>query len=408
MRALFWLLTLAALAIGLALLGRVSDGYVLWVIPPWRIELSLNLFVLAQLLALAVAYLLLRAINSTLNLPRVVGEFRARRARLRDERAATEALRLLWEGRYGHALKSAEKVNFGGGGTASAGVLASLVGLKAAYALHDPARIAVWGSRARASTPDKNDWRAARLMTEAELALDARDFDAAQAALDELTPKERRQISAQRLGLRLAQGRNEWSEVLRTTRQLEKHKVLSAAQALPLRLRAQHGILDSLEGEPAQLARHWQGMPATERLDLPLAQRVARALGSAGVCTESARLIEDYLDEQWESALLEDYVNCAGGDVLGRIAHCEKWLHEQPNDAALLLALGRLCARQQLWGKAQSYLEASLAVASTCAAHIELARLFDHLERVGEANQHYRAAADCLNQTQSRGGRTSV
>lgn len=428
MRALFWLLTLAALAIGLALIGRISDGYVLWVIPPWRIELSLNLFVLAQLLALAVAYLLLRAINSTLNLPRVVGEFRARRARLRDERAATEALRLLWEGRYGHALKSAEKVNFGGGeaapkvgaggtasagtaassGTASAAVLASLVGLKAAYALHDPARIDAWRSRASASTPDKNDWRAARLMTEAELALDARDFATAQAALDELTPKERRQISAQRLDLRLAQGRNDWAAVLRIARQLEKHKVLSAAQALPLRLRAQHGVLDSLEGEPAQLARHWQGMPATERLDLPLAQRVARALGSAGICTESARLIEDYLDEQWESALLEDYVNCAGGDVLGRIAHGEKWLHEQPNDAALLLALGRLCARQQLWGKAQSYLEASLAVAPTCAAHIELARLFDHLERLDDANRHYRAAADCLNQTQSRGGRKSV
>jgi len=423
MRALFWLLTLAALAIGLALLGRVSDGYVLWVIPPWRIELSLNLFVLAQLLAVAVTYLLLRAISSTLNLPRVVGEFRARRARLRDERAATEALRLLWEGRYGHALKSAEKVSFGGGGaasivgageTASAGtaasaaVLASLVGLKAASALHDPARIAAWRSRASASTPDKNDWRAARLMTEAELALDARDFATAQVALDELTPKERRQISAQRLDLRLAQGRNDWAAVLHITRQLEKHKVLSAAQALPLRLRAQHGILDSLEGEPAQLARYWQGMLATERLDLPLAQRVARALGSAGVCAESARLIEDYLDEQWESALLEDYVNCPGGDVLGRIAHCEKWLHEQPNDAALLLALGRLCARQQLWGKAQSYLEASLAVAATCAAHIELARLLDHLERVDEANRHYRAAADCLSQTQSRGGRKSV
>ncbi|MDP1957465.1 MAG: heme biosynthesis HemY N-terminal domain-containing protein, partial [Rhodocyclaceae bacterium] len=180
MRALFWLLTLAALAIGLALLGRVSDGYVLWVIPPWRIELSLNLFVLAQLLALAVAYLLLRAISSTLNLPRVVGEFRARRARLRDERAATEALRLLWEGRYGHALKSAEKVD--SGGTPSAAVLASLVGLKAAHALHDPARIAEWLVRARANAPDQSDWRTARLMTEADLALDTRDFAIAQAA----------------------------------------------------------------------------------------------------------------------------------------------------------------------------------------------------------------------------------
>jgi HemY protein len=402
MRALFWLLTLAALAIGLALLGRISDGYVLWVIPPWRIELSLNLFVLAQILALAVAYLLLRVINKTLNLPRVVGEYRARRARLRDERAATEALRLLWEGRYGHALKSAGKVGVtegnprGTGGTASSAVLAALVGLKAAHALHDPERIAEWLVRARATAPDQSAWRTARLMIEADLALETRSFDFAQTALDELTPKERRQISALRLDLRLAQGRSDWAEMLRITRLLEKHKVLTVAQALPLRLRAHRGMLDGLQDEPAQLVRYWEGVPAAERLDLPLAQRAARALNSAGACAESARLIEDFLDDQWESALLEDYVNCAGGDVLGRIAHCEKWLHEHANDAALLLALGRLCARQQLWGKAQSYLEASLAVAANFAVHIELAHLCDQLERPDEANRHYRAAAECM------------
>ena len=56
------------------------------------------------------------------------------------------------------------------------------------------------------------------------------------------------------------------------------------------------------------------------------------------------------------------------------------------------LALGRMCARQRLWGKAQSYLEASLAVEETQAGHLELARLGDQLERVDEANRHYRAA----------------
>ena len=59
----------------------------------------------------------------------------------------------------------------------------------------------------------------------------------------------------------------------------------------------------------------------------------------------------------------------------------------------LLLALGRMCLRQRLWGKAQSYLEASLAVAESQEAHLELARLFDLLERSEEANQHYRASA---------------
>jgi HemY protein len=417
MRSLFWLLLLGLLAIGVALLGRFSEGYVLWVVPPWRIEASFNLYVLAQLGALLLAYLLLRGIANTLRLPSVVSEYRARRARRRDERLAAEALRMLWEGRYSHALKNAEKVmqhgreqEVGAGGTGeTAAGIAALVGFKAAYALRDETRLPVW--RAHAESMDAAGWRTARLLGEIAVALDARDFPAAQAAFGQLGTKERRQISAQRLALRMAQGQGDWAELLRIARLLEKHGALTPDQARPLCLRAYHGVLDNLQDDPVQLMRYWRKMNVADRQDLRLAQRAARALSAAGACAESAHLIEEYLDERWESVLLEDYASCEGADVLGRIAHCETWLHEHQDDAMLLLTLGRLCVLRQLWGKAQSYFEASLAVASGCAAHIELARLFDQLERPDEANRHYRAAAQCQDgalQIQSRGERKSV
>ena len=44
MRALFWLLVLAVVAVGLSLAARYNEGYVLLVLPPWRAEVSLNLF----------------------------------------------------------------------------------------------------------------------------------------------------------------------------------------------------------------------------------------------------------------------------------------------------------------------------------------------------------------------------
>jgi HemY protein len=408
MRALFWLLTLSGLAIGVALIGQLSDGYVLWVVPPWRVEISLNLFVVAQLLLLVVAYLLFRAVVNTLRLPGIVGEYRARRARQRDERSAVEALRLFWEGRYSQSLKAAEKVGADSTATAAQGVAAQ-AGLRAAHALRDEARIAAW--QARAEDMDDAGWRTARLMGDIRLALEARDFAAAAAALEQLGPQERRQIAAQRLAMRLAQGRGDWAELLRLARQLEKHRALTAEQAQPLRVHAYHGILDTVQDDPAQLMRQWRGMPAADCLDLRLAQRTAAALAQAGACAESAQVIEEYLDERWESALLEIYAGCPGGDALGRIAHCEKWLHEHPQDAALLLALGRLCMQRQLWGKAQSYLEASLAVEEGAAAHIELARLLDRLEKPDEANRHYRAAAkfwSATPQIQSRGGRKSL
>ena len=45
MRGLLWLLTLFALAVGIALAARFNDGYLLLVLPPYRAEISLNLAV---------------------------------------------------------------------------------------------------------------------------------------------------------------------------------------------------------------------------------------------------------------------------------------------------------------------------------------------------------------------------
>ena len=98
-----------------------------------------------------------------------------------------------------------------------------------------------------------------------------------------------------------------------------------------------------------------------------------RLLIAAGDCLNAQHIIEDALDEEWDSSLLAIYAECRGGDVLGRIAQAEDWLKRQPRDAQLLLALGRLCHRQQLWGKAQSYLEASLSLQATRDVHVELA-----------------------------------
>jgi HemY protein len=57
-----------------------------------------------------------------------------------------------------------------------------------------------------------------------------------------------------------------------------------------------------------------------------------------------------------------------------------------------------MCVRQKLWGKAQSYLEASLSVRPSAQAHLLLANM---LERRGEQQQaaiHYRLGAQ-LTQT---------
>jgi HemY protein len=106
-KGLFWVLALFGLAVAVALGAHVNDGYVLLVFPPYRAEVSLNLFVLALIALILTIYIALRALALTLGLPRRVREFRARRQREQAAQVFQDAVRLLFEGRFGQAMKKA-------------------------------------------------------------------------------------------------------------------------------------------------------------------------------------------------------------------------------------------------------------------------------------------------------------
>ena len=63
----------------------------------------------------------------------------------------------------------------------------------------------------------------------------------------------------------------------------------------------------------------------------------------------------------------------------------DAWLKEQPNNALLLMYLGRLAYGRQLWGKAKGYLEASIALQPSVSARLVLAKVFDETEQPQKA-----------------------
>jgi uncharacterized protein HemY len=64
----------------------------------------------------------------------------------------------------------------------------------------------------------------------------------------------------------------------------------------------------------------------------------------------------------------------------------ELWLGEYGKHPELLLALGRLSIRNQLWGKAQAYLEASNGIEPRAETYCELGKLLRGLEEFEKAN----------------------
>lgn len=385
MRGLLWLLALFALAVGVSLAARFNDGYVLVVFPPWRAEISLNLALVLIAGGFVVLYALLRGVALTLSLPNRVREFRERRQR--DKAAGTfqDAMRLLFEGRYSQALKKAGEAHAAG---QSPG-LAALVAARSAQRLREPYKQGAWLDRASTDDPQM---QSARLMLEAEMYIDARRFNDAVAALQRLQKIAGRHIAALRLELRAQQGSGNWNEVLRIARLLEKRDGLLPELALEIKLKAHQESIRQRRSDLAQLLDYLRQVPAKESSPR-LARAFAEALIELGANDEAQTIIETQLDVEWDSTLIRLYGRSAGGNLTSRIARADKWLSQHPDDPQLLLALGRLCLAQRLWGKAQSYLEASLSLADQREVRLELARLFEQTERSAEAMRHYRAAA---------------
>ena len=70
MKGLLSVLTLAALAVGVALAAHYNDGYVLLIVPPYRTEISLNLAMLALFAGFVIFYAVLRGLALTRSLPK--------------------------------------------------------------------------------------------------------------------------------------------------------------------------------------------------------------------------------------------------------------------------------------------------------------------------------------------------
>ena len=380
MRTLVWIVALFALAAGLVVAARYNTGYALLVSPPYRIELSLNLLAILLAAGFVVVYLLVRTISGTMRLPVRVQRYRAARRREKAHGRLAEALHEFFAGRYARAEKAAlESIRLG----EQAG-LAAMLAARAAHALRAHERRDAYLAQAATLIPETD---AARIATEAELLLDDRRY---QDALDTLGALPRKHTAALRYELRAQQALRNWDQVLALIGELEKRGVFDVEQAGQIRVRAQVESLKRKAHDERTLTEAWQKIPARERKDTKVAAAAAQGYIALGVCGKAHEVIEQSLGENWDSALAVLYAECDSGDTLRRIEHAENWLAREPRDAALLLVLGRLCARQGLWGKAQSYLEASIAIEPSWSAHHALAQLQEKLGNAEAAHSHAR------------------
>ncbi len=403
MRLTIWFVLLFAVAVVAASTLGANDGLASFYWDAWRVDLSLNLFLLLLIGTCFLLVVVFQAVNALVGLPRRAHQWRVARRDRTGQAALREALAQYFGGRYTRAQKAAQRALAIQAETPELvqdnefTVLGHLLAAGSAHRLQNRALRDEELHRAldlsQHSVGARSAEEGARLLA-AEWALDDRDASRAIELLNELPLGVARRTHALRLRLQATRLGRQPQEALKTARLLVKHQADLARRgrraAAHARVRvARHGPRYGPAQARLARARPGRATRCVHRRPRRRARRRARcrrrgARLAAAVLGPDRRARQRGAGRDRRGA--RHRLRGIGPEWLPRLEPATQAL---PHDGAVALAAGRALADRGLWGKARALLE--LAARRRRAARRGAPQGLDRARRTGRARGRFGA-----------------
>jgi len=239
------------------------------------------------------------------------------------------------------------------------------------------------------------DRRAPVLITQAELHLKHKQLQAALETLEQLEATKEQNARGLLLLARVYRQAGDWQKL----------------QALEPRLRSTRGITAAMVDETvaqvhldrlkdagskcdfAELRAAWKETSKSLARHPEIVVAYARASMACGEHEAAETALRECLNKQWHEGAVLAYGELETEDPLKTLDRAEAWLTEHGEDPALLFTCAQLATRAELYGKARSFLETSIAVRPRLEAYQLLANL---MEQLGERERAVKALNDAL------------
>lgn len=378
MRAGLLVVVMLLLVAAVAQFLAADAGYVLISFQDWAVEMTLPILI-ALLFALLFLARIVRRIRQA---PKRVAERAARMRARRTGRRVARGLAALGAGRMARAERLLAKA----ADRSASPVLQYLAAARLAHGSGDGERRDRWFALAEKAQPEARD---AIALERAELHLRAGEQAAAMGHLAGILERVPRHLQALRLYIPLQLQRQQWAEAARRLKALRKNAEAASGDTAHWTVQAYSGLLAEADNA-RRVQRLWGEIPRQLRSNEALALAYVRALMRNGAHESAERDLRRRLDAQWSGELAAAYGELELRDIPAAIRQAESWLADNPDDSALLLALGRLCRKAKLWGKARSYLETALGLEESGGGWLELAGMLEELGEAEAAASAYR------------------
>ena len=388
--ALFLLLVTGSLMLANAM---VSDhGYVMVSFGQTTFESTLWGLLLLVVISLGLIWLTLALVRTLLGTLSFVYPVSARARRIKARKLFDRGLAEFTMGNWrkaerllGQATKSGESplINY-------------LAAARAAHEAGNYEASANWLRRADSKAPGAE---MAIGITQAQLQLSSNHLEQALATLRHLRKKYPRHVYILKMLKQVYTRLNDWQSLEKLLPELRRRKVISEDEYRRLEQQSFKVLFDqacqsgrnrdSLDERIQPVDTVWAGLNRNQHKDPAILYRYCDGLVRLGAGEKAEQLLRENLKHCYSEPLIRLYGTADGKERQKQLLFAESLLAQRTNDPALLLTLGRLALRNELWGKAREYLEASLGLRRSVDVYNELGHLLAHLDQFETSSRYF-------------------
>ena len=300
-RWVLWLLGMAAFAVAVALAGRHGSGYVVMVAPPFRVEMSVMMFVILAVAAFALGYVLIRLGVAAYGLPQHLKKRHAEQDRAKARDAVFASLELLFSGRF----RDAEEKARAGMQHDDTRDLAAALAAWAAYEGGNSGAAVPYLDRIRGEGGGKSAHM--RDASKAYMLLADGRANEALALLKGLAENDPKNPGVLKMKVEAEMAEKAWDDVLATLNPLARSGMLPESAAQQIRLNAQLNLIKSKPANREVIIAAWESLESVSRYDVSMAVTVGKRLVGLGCGDDARKVIEETIDKRgidgWDSAL---------------------------------------------------------------------------------------------------------
>ena len=386
-RLLLALAVAAVLAVSIGLYSHYyGPGYVVFSFADVSVETS---FVFAMgfiAVSFFIFYYLLRSLSIMLRIPDYLGLRYSHRQAEKARNALVKGLIEMSEGRF----YQAEKILLKQVSHSDTGLLNYLIAARSAQQQGAYERRDEYLRLAHESTPSAD---IAIGITQAELQLAHKQYEQALATLNHLNTIAPKHGYVKKLQARVYEQLGDWENLSKLLDDVRKSKLVSEEAVENMEVATYTGLLNkSIKQQNLEQSRNiWQRIPKNLKNNPDLLKLYVTELMAHKADDEAEPLLRGYLSRHWHEPMVAMYAKLNTSSAQKQLESAETWLHSHSRSAVLLLALGKLCIKCKLWGKAKNYLESSLGIKPIVETYLQLAVLMqDKMDDVEKAREYYK------------------